>query len=347
MSNLAGKDEIIHDTLLNCIFSDVASLWLAEQGQSLARTTCDRYGTALELYILPLVGKLKVKDITPRETDRLLKTVMECNADKGKRGGGLKGGSLALIRFIVMSIVSYAEEMDTPRERFDMPKSEKDVFYPLTEEELERVCMCAKHNHCPEMLGVLLMVFMGVRLGEVCGLSCDDIHLGRREIYIHQSVHRVKNMDSGSGKRTENKIAEIPAKTQIRTERIPEGMVEYIDEFMKPGAFLLTGRKDVPMEPRTLRNRVDRIFEAYRIKDMPFQRFRKTYVEGKASLSVLADIFTGRKNISPQESSEVSQGKWETGTKGHEAGPRAQETSPKAHGTDHVDGMTSNRCGCF
>ena len=89
------------------------------------------------------------------------------------------------------------------------------------------------------------------------------------------------------GSRTENKIAEIPTKTQIRTERIPEALTEYIEEFRKPGMILLTGLKGVPMEAKTLRNRVDRIFDTYRIKDMPFQRFRKTYVEGKADISVL------------------------------------------------------------
>ena len=298
---MAGKDEIICEMFSNCIFSDVASLWLAEQGKSLAQTTRDRYGTVLDLYILPLIGKIKVKDITPREIDRLLKTVMERNADKGKRGGGLKGGSLALIRFIVGSIVTYAEEMDTPRERFNVPKSERDVFYSLTEGELERVCMCAKHNHCPEMLSVLLMIFMGIRLGEICALSCDDIHLERGEIFIHQSVHRVKSLDNVNGKRTENRIAEIPAKTQIRIEQIPKELIACIDEFSKPGTILLTGRRDVPMEPRTLRNRVDRIFEAYRIKDMPFQRFRKTYVEGKASVSILASVFIGKNNISSKE----------------------------------------------
>ena len=287
---MAGQEGDTRTTFSNCIFSDVAPLWLAEQGKSLAQTTCDRYGTTLNRYILPLIGQARVKDITAGDTNRLLKTVMEQNVGKGKRGGGLKEGSLTLIRFIVTSIVTYAEDMDAPREKFVMPKSEKDVFYPLTEEELERVCMCAKHNHCPEMLGVLLMIFMGIRLGEICGLSCDDIYLDRREIYIHQSVHRVKNMDSGSSKRTENKIAEIPTKKQIRTEPIPEELIGYTGEFMRPGTLLLTGRRDVPMEPRTLRNRVDRIFDAYRIKDMPFQRFRKTFVEGKVSASVLADV---------------------------------------------------------
>ena len=184
-------------------------------------------------------------------------------------------------------MISFAEDADGSKEKFEIPKSEKDSFLALTRQELEKVTWCAKYNRCPEMLGVLMMIFMGIRLGEICALSCDDIDLDRREIRIHQSVHRVKKSIRDGGSRTENKIAEIPTKTQIRTERIPEALTEYIEEFMKPGMILLTGLKSVPMEAKTLRNRVDRIFDTYRIKDMPFQRFRKNYVEGKADISVL------------------------------------------------------------
>ena len=54
-------------------------------------------------------------------------------------------------------------------------------------------------------------------------------------------------------------------------------MIIYIREYFVSGAVLLTGNKDRPLEARTLKNRVDRIFKENNIEAIPFQRYRKTW----------------------------------------------------------------------
>ena len=161
---MADVKEIDSHTISDIVFSEVAPLWIREQEKNLAQTTCDRYGTMLELYILPVIGGRKVLDFTSEDADRIVKQIMEENQDRGKRGGGLKGGSLTLIRFIINNMISFAEDADGSKEKFEIPKSEKDSFLALTRQELEKVTWCARHNRCPEMLGVLLMIFMGIRI---------------------------------------------------------------------------------------------------------------------------------------------------------------------------------------
>ena len=100
MADVKEKDS---HALSEIVFSDVAPLWIREQEKNLAQTTCDRYGTMLELYILPVIGERKVLDFTSEDADRIVKQIMEENQGRGKRGGGLKGGSLTLIRFIIQT----------------------------------------------------------------------------------------------------------------------------------------------------------------------------------------------------------------------------------------------------
>lgn len=279
-------------------FKDVASMWLNRERNPIARTTRDRYETILELYILPYIGESCLQDITEEMIDSLLEKVSSDTANKGKDGGSLKGNSLVLIRDITRRIITFAKDNDGGREKFEIPVSKAGVFLPLSVKELEKICRCAKANHSREMLGVLLMIFMGIRTGEVCALSCDDVHLLSREIYIHRSVHRVKvkgERNDPEEKRTENSISELPLKSQIRMEPIPEALLSYIEDFFIPGTILLTGDKNNPLEPKTFRNRVNKTFEPYRIGDIPFQRYRKTYTEGKADISILEAVLSGRK----------------------------------------------------
>ena len=282
-------EETPTEELAECLFAEAASLWMAEKENTLAQTASSRYRFMLERYILPLIGGTRVIDITSAETEEMIRTVMGQNEGKGKRGGSLKGGSISMIRFIVRSVIAYASGEENTGEKVELVRSEKDEFLPLTEREVEQVCRCARFNHCPEMLGVLMMIFMGIRLGELCALSCDDIYLDKKEIYIHRSVHRIKREKERDAHKTENRITEISTKSQIRTERIPEELLDYVKEFYAPGTIMMTGKREIPMEARTLSNRVAKIFEVYRIENMPFQRFRKTYVERKAYTYYLAE----------------------------------------------------------
>lgn len=71
-----------------------------------------------------------------------------------------------------------------------------------------------KYNHCPEMLAALLSMYCGLRTGELSGLSSDDADLERMELYIHSTVHRVKNPDENALKKTHIVVEELPRKTR-------------------------------------------------------------------------------------------------------------------------------------
>lgn len=53
------------------------------------------------------------------------------------------------------------------------------------------------------------------------------------------------------------------------------------------------------MEARTLRNRIDKIFEVYKIENIAFQRLRKTNANGQADVAILEDVFSGNQRMVP------------------------------------------------
>lgn len=157
------------------------------------------------------------------------------------------------------------------------------------------ICLKANHNHCPEMLAALLSLFCGMRIGELCALSCDDIDEARNEIYIHETTHRVRNpkKDEEGEKRTIIIIEEIPRKKQIRRVVYPAILGDYIGEFKIKGKTLIRNKDGGQMDPRTLENWLNKIMSVFRIEGINFERLRKTYIKGKANEKVLNHIFLG------------------------------------------------------
>ena len=294
------EHEIVYSKLP---FRKVAEEWLEEMDRKLAKTTYQKYESTLEIYIYPDFDDVAIADIGDERIDAFLKEASKKYENRGKYGEKLKSGTINLIRIVIKNVIDFAAQKDRKDGGGELLVDDRKEYSSLSEKELRQICSCAKYNHCPEMLAAMLMIFTGIRVGEVCAIGCDDIDLEAGKMNIHESVHRVKNRSGKGENKTVSVISEIPTKTQVRTEIIPDILINYVREFYNPGMCLLTGIKNQPMEAKTLRNRLDRIFDVYRIDRIAFQRFRKTFVEGKADVELLGEVFSGRMAMSAADGS--------------------------------------------
>lgn len=286
-------------------FREAAEAWLKDNRGRIAATTYDRYADALERDIFPEYGDTPVKDVTEAEIDRFTVKAPELAE---KQGRTLKNSALQVVRTVMSSVIRYADETE-PGERPDV-FSEVSSYEELTPAEIEQVCLRAKHNHCPEMLAALLSLFCGMRTGELCGLGSDDVDPEGQKLFIHSTVHRVKNPDRKSGKKTVIVVEELPRKAHIRSVRFPVILKNYIEEFLLPGGMLMRNKDGGwPVDPRTMENRLAKVFEPFRMETISFERLRKTYMNGKADEGILANVFLGAKADLPHGAPDT---KWLT-----------------------------------
>lgn len=269
---------------------DVAQDWLAYKKDKVAATTFSRYETTLERNIIPEYGDTPIGDITPAELESYAKRVA------GNQAKNWKGSSLSTIQMtsgVLSALVS-----------FECGKPEKHSLWSIGDKgkasealdiaEVEKICVAAKYNETPDMLAVVLTLYCGIRPGEACALDWRDVSFDRKQIFIHQSAHRIKAGQNSESK-TELRIEEIPTKAHIRTVDVPEEIVSYMRKFYKEGCFVLSGMPGVPTDVRTVQNRMERIFETYQLKNVNFQRLRKTWLTGKADIEIFSTVFGGRK----------------------------------------------------
>jgi len=293
-----ARRESCGETLSNAgkTFREVAEEWLESIRGSMAATTWDRYADTLSRDIYPEYADTPINDVTEKEINRFLKLAPELAE---KRGRTLKNSSLQAIKAVMSNIIKYVrvtEGNDGP----DMP-GDVDSYEELTPQELELVCIKANYNHCPEMLSSLLSIYCGMRIGELCALKSDDVDCTRNEIYIHEITHRVKNpkRDEEGQSKTIVIVEEIPRKKQIRRVSFPPILSDYIAEFISPGKTLIRNKDDGLMDPRTLENWLNRIMSVFRVQGINFERYRKTYMNGKADEQVLNNTFLGIRPESP------------------------------------------------
>ena len=280
-------------------FRQVAQEYLEDAKGTIAATTYDRYLDALERDIYPEYADAPMSDVTAVEVNRFLKVATELAS---KRGRSLTNSGLMVIKAVMTNVIKFANTA----EGFEKVEIEwdKTSYEELTAQEMEMLCFKAKHNHCPELLAALLSLFCGMRTGELCALKSEDVDSTRNEIYIHETAHRVRNprRDDDGEKKTIIIVEEIPRKKQIRRVSYPAILNDYIDEFRMKGKPLIRNSSNEQTDPRTLENWLKRIMSVFRMKEIVFERLRKTYIKGKADEQILNNIFLGIRSDSPYAS---------------------------------------------
>ena len=126
-------------------------------------------------------------------------------------------------------------------------------------------------------MGILICLFTGLRIGEICALRWSDISLDEQYIHIHQTMQRIQTKDDEKSK-TSVVILTPKSSCSIRRVPIPDNLLYLMTEFQAPeNAFLLTGKEKKYMEPRTLENHFKTIINLCSIDKANFHALRHTF----------------------------------------------------------------------
>ncbi len=97
--------------------------------------------------------------------------------------------------------------------------------------------------------GIILSANCGARLGEVCAAKVSDIDFVNGTFRIERAVQRIKQ-----GEKTQLVVQTPKSETSVRTVPLPADALKYLKKAvagLPQDAYILTGRTDKPMEPRT------------------------------------------------------------------------------------------------
>ena len=276
----------------------LADEWIAGKKGEVKITTLSTYGYVVSHYILPELGECEVEKLTPERTGEFIQRLRE---------GDLEPRTINSVLTVLKMMLRYAE-----RSNYAMPKSceikglkerGKQISI-LAEGEQKRLEVFLRDDRDRSRegirAGIILSLYTGLRIGEVCALKWEDIDFANSLLYVRKTISRIKNPDEDGGKRTRIEIGRPKTDTSFRQIPIPVFLRAYLRRIRKtPDCFILTGTKHF-MEPRAYQYQYKKIMRGLELEDCNYHMLRHTFatraIEAGFDVKSLSEIL-GHANV--------------------------------------------------
>lgn len=198
------------------------------------------------------------------------------------RSNGVGSLSVKMVRDILStlrSISRYAEykyNIADPIRNIFIPKSERKTVPVLNDSERSKLQKYLLDNLTCSNLGILITMYSGLRIGEICALKWGNIDLENGTVHIEKTVQRITDR-SENDKKTMLHFGDPKSAASVRDIPLPEFILKLMRENVKDkNCFVLSGTKK-PVEPRTMQYRFKNVLKQCSIRDVNFHLLRHTY----------------------------------------------------------------------
>lgn len=248
------------------------------------RSTCSTYATVIERHICPEFGSRPICGITREDVNSYL-----YRASFGD--DGLSVASVRVIVSVLRALFRYAESLGLPVISPDCicrpsgSGAEARVL-SLGEQQRLREHLCRDADSVK--LGVLICLYTGLRIGEICAMKWGDINFESGTLSVRRTVQRIKNLDyrEGSGEGRTKVIFDAPkSRASARCIPIPGFLLELMRQHRcSSDCFILTGDAERFLEPRAFQNRYRVILKRAGVEYVNFHALRHTFATNCVNL---------------------------------------------------------------
>lgn len=239
-------------------------------------TTASSYHTLATNHLL---YKFKDRDIVTISEDELIRHIMNektnhlLNDDKE-----LSTKTIYDITTLVNTLWAFAFKKGyiTEKIHINTPKLQKRKIQIFHESETKKLEKYALKEKSPCSIAILLCLYTGLRIGEVCGLRWADIDLKLKTIYISKTAIRTKNLSDNKAK-TKIIIGSPKSTASIRTIPIPTILIKYLRKAKRGDNDYITTGTNTLMEPRLLQKRYKTTLKMANVPYKNFHSIRHTF----------------------------------------------------------------------
>ena len=261
--------------------------WLCDVKMSVKESTYSRYYMTVKRYIVPAMGDERVSAIGAREINAFSQQLMS----RGDSSDGLSAKTVTDIIVVLKSILKYGVSDGYATGQMT------GVRYPAKEPRRVSIIEDAKLTELENLLissekriavGVLISLYTGVRIGELCGLRWRDVDIENGLMRICRTVERISEVDPLAKRKTKLIICDPKTESSIRTIPLPPFLLERLrNEFCRVRAstalgsdaldiYVISGRS-TPLEPHSVYAKYKRFLRANNLGDYTFHTLRHTF----------------------------------------------------------------------
>ena len=275
--------------------SEIAKLWRADKKQYVKKSSYAAYMLLIENHLLPVFGNCQVIEEAQVQTFVLQKLKQ-----------GLSQKTIKDMLIVLKMILKFGSKNKW------ITYNPFDIQFP-TERESHQLEVLSRTNQKKIMnyiqdhftfrnLGVYICLSSGMRIGEICALTWEDIDVNTGIISVRRTIQRIYTVEDGTRKtelvldtpKTKNSMRDIPISRDLLR------ILKPIKKVVNNSFFVLTNDAK-PTEPRTYRSYYELLMQELEMPKLKFHGLRHSFatrcIESKCDYKTVS-VLLGHSNIS-------------------------------------------------
>lgn len=274
--------------------SQLISLWKTDKKQYVKKSSFSAYVLLIENHLLPAFGNKKI--IEEAEVQTFVFQKLE---------QGLSQKTIKDILIVLKMVLKFgAKNKYFEHIPFDIQfptEREKHNIEVLSRTNQKKVMSYIETHFTFRNVGVYICLSAGIRIGEVCALTWEDIDTDNGVINIRKTIQRIYLIEDVDRKtelildtpKTKNSIRSIPMSRDLLR------MLKPLKKIVNNSFFVLTNDAK-PTEPRTYRSYYKNLMKELNMPDLKFHGLRHSFatrcIESKCDYKTVS-VLLGHSNI--------------------------------------------------
>jgi integrase len=275
--------------------SEVISLWKTDKKQYVKKSSFSAYTLLTENHLVPVFGNQCT--IEEAEVQQFVFRKIE---------QGLSHKTIKDILIVLKMVLKFgAKNKWLEYQAFDIQfptEREKHDVEVMSRTNQKKVMNYIQEHFTFRNLGIFICLSSGIRIGEVCALTWEDIDTDRGIISVKKTIQRIYVIEDNIRKtevildtpKTKNSIREIPMSRDLLR------MLKPIKKIVNNSFFILTN-DEKPTEPRTYRSYYKNLMRELNMPELKFHGLRHSFatrcIESKCDYKTVS-VLLGHSNIS-------------------------------------------------
>lgn len=267
-------------------YNNILYFWLNSKSNIKIQSKLN-YEHLISLYFKDNVGNIAINKITKEDINIFLTSLKDKIAISTQKK----------VLYIIKNSLSYAYNnkycgyIDLSDIKF---KSSKKTMFILSKEEQTILESTLKEKINIRKICLLLCLYTGLRVGEVCGLKWEDIDFSNKSLIIKRTIQRIKNTNSQNKNKTILMESTPKSETSRRIIPIPNFIIDMLKDFQQKDNYFLLSNSEKLYDPRYLESFYSRVLKKCNIKNNKFHTLRHTFatrsIESKMDIKTLSEI---------------------------------------------------------
>ncbi|MDL2277098.1 site-specific integrase [Parabacteroides sp. OttesenSCG-928-G07] len=275
--------------------SNIIDLWKKDKKQYVKRSTYSSYMLLVENHLLPRFGnKFSVEESDVQE-------FVFRKLDEGLSQKTVK--DILIVLKMILQFGVKGKLLEDRQFNIQFPtEREKHEIEVLSRANQKKIMNYVQEHFNFKNLGIYICLSAGIRIGEICALTWDDVDTETGIIHIRKTIQRIYIIEEDS--RHTELILDTP-KTKNAIRDIP--MCQDLLKILKPikkivnSSFFILTNDAKPTEPRTYRNYYKKLMQKLNIPELKFHGLRHSFatrcIESKCDYKTVS-VILGHSNIS-------------------------------------------------